>query len=238
MRTRLALAAACLGLWLAGCDVSDLTPGAGNGAGTGTGALAVTGSVYATPRVAEAGVGADFAVSFSVRVSLDRALVTTGSVTVTSAAGKVPLTFHDDGSCPGWSGTGTGYDEVYVLDVVTDATHKVEGVRVDGPDIHVFSQPREGASIDTSVPLVVAWDRNQRADVAALRPEPAGWIPIDDLGSYALPAGSFWSNDSGRLHTLRLARTNQVAPEGATADSSWSVTLENDVHVIDPPLPL
>jgi hypothetical protein len=112
-------------------------------------------------------------------------------------------------------------------------------VRVDGPDIHAFSQPREGASLDTSAPLIIAWHRDQPADIAVLRPEPADEIAIEDSGSYTLPAGAFWSdNSSARLHTVRLVRTNQVVPEGATRDSSWSVTLENDVHVIEPPLPL
>jgi len=232
-------AALGLGLCLTACGGTDLDPGVGNGRGTGTRTLTVTGAVYALPRQGQARAGADFAVSFSVRVSLDSAPATTGSVTVTSATGKVPLTFRNDASGPAWSGHATGYDEVYVLDVVIDEVHKVEGVRVDGPDVHTFLQPREGASINTSASLAIAWERDQPADIAMLRPEPADWITIDDSGSYLLPAGAFWSdNSSARLHTLRLARTNRVVPEGATPESTWSVTIENDVHVIDPPLPL
>lgn len=213
-----------------GCTDGSL----GSDPGTGTGTLQVGALVYASPRQGQAHTAADFAVSFAVRVLRGERRVTTGSVTITSASGKVPLTFRTFG----WTASTVGYDEVYTLDVVA-GPDRIEGVRVDGPGIHAFSQPSEGASIDTSAPLAVTWTRSEPAEAAALRPDPADWIPVADSGTFALPPGAFRiEGGEARVHTLRLARTNQIVPAGAAAESSFSVTLENDVHVIEPPLPL
>jgi hypothetical protein len=248
LKTRLAWAAAgprvggVVGLCLAACGgVGALDPGAGNDPGHGTGTLAVVAAVYALPHQGQAHTGADFDVSFLVRVTRNREPVTAGSVTVTSATGKVSLTFCFGPTGPVWAGFATGYDEVYLLDVVA-GPDRLEGVRVDGPGIHAFSEPAEGASIDATARLDVAWDRDQPAELAAIRPEPGDWIAIDDSGSYSLPPGAFRAGGSTmRQHTLRLARTNRVSlasGDGDGDDPSFSVTVENDVHVIEPPLPL
>jgi len=222
-------------LSLAACGNAALDPGVGNAAGTGTATLTVVGEASASPREANASTAADFDTDFKVKVSFNNNTVTTGIVTVTSSTGKVALTYDKDHD---WSGTAAGYDEVYVLDVV-HGDDRVEGVRVDGPDIHVFTQPTNNASVDAAAPLLIMWQRAQPADAATLRIESGRTTTIDDAGSYTLPAGTLKTERSQtRRHKLRLTRTNQVSPEGSAPDSAWSVTIENTIEVVTPPVPL
>lgn len=234
MRTSLST----LVLWgVAACGGSDLDPGAGNAVGNGTGTLSVDGSARALPRQINARARTDFDTDFSVRVSLNNQTVTTGTVTITSATGKTPLTLHSDGR---WSGSAPGYDQVYILDVVS-GPDKVEGVRVDGPDIHVFSQPTEGATVDATMPLPLAWSREDQASAATLHAENIDSITIPDTGSYSLAAGSLRTDKSqARPNTVRLTRTNSVVPKGGAAGSTWVVTIDNSIDVVAQPqaLPL
>lgn len=239
MRTNFASEVRLVGvaIGLAACSGSELDPGAGNAPGTGTGTLAIDGTVLASPRLINAHLATDFDTDFTVRVSLNNQTVTTGTVTVTSASGKIPLTYHNDTR---WSGTAPSYDEVYILDVVSGAD-KVGSVRVDGPDIHVFTAPTEGATIDTTMPLIVKWTRGDQAESAELRADSLAAIAIPDTGSYSLASGSLKADKSqARQQTLQLSRTNRVVPSGAAAGSSWEVTIENRLDVIAQaqPLPL
>jgi len=220
---------------MAACGNSALEPGAGSDPGTGTQTLVVDGFAYASPREAAAQTSADFDTRFTVRVSLNDQLVTSGSVTVTSATGKVSLTYGDDHR---WEATARGYDEVYVLDVVL-GSDRAEAVRVDGPDVHVFTEPAENASIDATIPLVVGWKATERAELATLQIESGPVIPIADDGVVTLPAGALGTDRvQARHHTLHLARGNAVTPNGTAPGSSWSVSIENTLDVVTPPLPL
>lgn len=222
-----------LGVALWGCGGS-LDPGAGNDPGTGTRTLAINGTVHASPRLINASLTTDFDTSFTVQVSLDNQTVTTGSVTITSASGKVPLTYHNDNR---WTGTAPGYDEVYLLDVVSGAD-EIGGVRVDGPDIQVFTAPTKGASVDTTMPLMVKWERLDQANSAELRADTIEPIAIPDTGAYSLAGGSLKADKSqARQQTLRLLRTNRVVPSGAAGGSTWEVTVENRLDVITQPQP-
>lgn len=243
MRTRLArtIALVSCAAWSVGgsigCASNGLDPGAGDAAGTGTGTLSIEGEVYASPRQSGAQAAGDFDVDFAVRVLLNNQTVTTGTVTVTSSSGKVPLTFHADPSGVGWSASVDTYDEVYVLDVVS-GDDKAEGIRIDGPDIQTFTQPQEGATVDASMPLAIKWLRNRAASQTTLRADANPPLEIDDTGSFTLPPGSLRADrQQARRHTLRLVRTNSVTPAGAVDGSTWSATVENDVDVITPPLP-
>lgn len=219
---------------IAACGGSNLDPGAGNDPGTGTRTLAIEGSVRAIPRAVNARVNTEFYTELSVRISLNSQTVTTGTVTITSSTGKIPLTYHNDNS---WTGSAPSYDEVYILDVVS-GPDKAEGIRVDGPDIHVFSTPTAGATVDTMLPLMVNWDRSDTADSAELRAENLEWIAIPDSGSYSVTAGSLKADrTSARPNTLRLRRTNHVVPAGTAGGSTWSVMIENKLDVVAKPLP-
>lgn len=235
MRTQLA---STLVLWaVAACGGGNLDPGAGNDAGSGTGTLAVGGSARASPRQINARTAANFDTEFSVRVALDNQTVTTGTVTITSATGKVPLTYRSDGH---WTGSGPGYDQVYVLDVVS-GPDQLAGVRVDGPDIHVFSHPTEGAMVDATMPLPLAWARQDRASTATLDTENIAPTTIPDTGSYSLAPGGLKTDKSqARPNTLRLTRTNSVTPRGGAAGSLWTVAIDNSIDVVAQPqaLPL
>jgi hypothetical protein len=230
-------ASTVLVLGLAACGGSDLDPGAGNDPGTGTGTLAIEGSVRASPRgdLANARTSAEFETEFSIRVSLNTQTVTTGTVTITSASGQVPLTF--DGGNNRWTGQLSSYDEVYVLDIES-GPDTVSGVRVDGPDIHVFSAPTAGAIVDATMPLTVNWSRDDRADSAEIDVQNVDSLSIPDSGSYDLAAGAFTPDSAeARTHRLRLTRTNRVVPAGTVAGSIWSVAIQNEIEVVTPAQP-
>lgn len=219
---------------VAACGGSDLDPGAGDAAGTGTQTLTINGGAHAQPRLVNARERTDFETDVDVRITLNGQTVTTGTVAVTTAAGKTALTFHPDMH---WSATIAGYDEVYVLDVVS-GTDKVEGVRVDGPDIHVFSAPTEGQTVDATMPLMLKWDRSDTADSATLRAENLDSVAIADSGSYSLAPGALKTDQTqARPNTLRLTRTNRVVPTGAVTGSSWSVAIDNSIDVVAQPQP-
>ena len=221
-------------LGVAACGGSNLDPGAGNDPGTGTATLIVVGSARATSPTVNAKLDTDFNTAFAVRVSLNNQTVTTGTVTITSASGKVPLTYRVDTF---WTGTAPTYDEVYTLDIVS-GPDKAEGIRVDGPDIHTFSAPTEGAPLDSTMANQIQWNRRDTASSATLRTDGVDSIAIPDSGSYSLAPGSLKADKSvPRPNLLRLSRTNTVVPKGATGDSSWTVTIENDLDVIADPLP-
>ena len=216
------------------CGGSALDPGSGNDPGTGTGTLVIAGSARATSRTVNAKLDTDFNTTFSVRVTLNNQTVTTGTVTITSSSGKVPLTYQPDTF---WSGTAATYDEVYVLDIVS-GPDKAQGIRVDGPDIHTFTAPTEGQAVDSTMPTMITWSRHDMASAATLRTDAIDAIAIPDTGSYMLAAGSLKADKAvARPNTLRLSRSNSVVPKGATGDSSWNVTIENSLDVVANPLP-
>ena len=217
------------------CGGSDLDPGAGNDPGGGTSTLLVNGNITAQPRLVNARAPGDFETELNVRVSLNQLPVTTGAVTVTSASGSFPLTFNAVETR--WEGAAAGYDEVYVLDV-RSGEDLVEGVRVDGPDIHVFITPSPGATADSTLPLAVIWDRDERADSASIDVGELDKIAIDDSGDYTLAGGALKAErDQARENTIRISRTNRVTPAGAVGGSDFSVRIENRIQVVAQPNP-
>src|SRR3954447_21298435 len=126
---------------LTACSSNPLDPGAGNSAGTGTGTLLVNGNASAHAQVSNAKLASDFTTELGVRISLNGQDLTTGTVTINSRSLKTPLALTFNAQNGGeWDGNIAGYDEVYELSVVA-GTDKVEGVIVDGPDIHEFTAP-------------------------------------------------------------------------------------------------
>jgi hypothetical protein len=222
---------------VAACGGSDLDPGSGDDPGGGTSTLVVDGRVSAEARFVNARTPAEFDTEFSVEVTLNGAIVTTGSVTITSSTGTVDLLFSTQDTEGRWRGSAPGYDEVYVLDVVSGPDY-VEGVRVDGPAIHVFDAPLAGAIVDSTMPLEVAWSSGDQADSAAVRPEPTDWISIPDSGDYLLAAGSLEADpEQARENTIELNRENRVIPAGAAAGSEWTVRIRNEIQVVAQPNP-
>jgi hypothetical protein len=218
---------------LTACSSSPLDPGAGNSLGTGTSTLAVDGSARASAHVANATAATDFTTEFSVRVTLNDAPVTTGTVTIRSSKISVPLTWNGDA----WEGTAADYDEVYQLDVVSGAD-KVEGVIVDGPDIHDFTAPQAGATLDSTMTNMMTWDRAAAADIATLKIGELDRVTIADTGTFSIPPGSLKAEkDQAKPNTIELVRTNHVAPTGAVAGSDFAVSVENDLDVIAAPNP-
>lgn len=223
-------------LVLGACGGSDLDPGAGDDPGEGTSTLTVTGNVSASPRLNNARSNGDFETEFSVHVERAGQTVTTGTVEVTSASGTVALLF-DANNNSRWRGTAPGYDEVYVLDV-EDGADNLLGVRVDGPDIHYFTAPTSGATVDSTLPLPVAWSSDDGADSASVRADNIDNVAIDDTGTYSLAPGALKAKpDEAETNELRLRRTNRVTPTGAAGGSEWTVSIENRIEVVAQPNP-
>jgi hypothetical protein len=157
---------------------------------------------------------------------------------MTSSTGVTVLAFTTTGNDAGhWTGTASGYDEVYQLDVVS-GTDKVSGVIVDGPDIQVITAPTAGATIDPTMPFMATWDRAASADVARIDAGDGDGIVVPDAGTYSVSAGTLHADqDRARTNTLRLTRMNQVTPAGALPESRVSVSVETEVDVVAAPCP-
>jgi hypothetical protein len=235
MRSRLVLIGfSCL--LIAACGGSALDPGAGDDPGTGTSTLAVNGEIEARPRVVNARDTGDFDTHLSVRVELNGQLVTTGTVTVTSRNAMTPLSFHGDNGK--WDAVAAGYDEVYQLDVES-GEHLVQGVRVDGPDIHAFTAPLTGATLDSTIATRIDWSAEQEATSATIDADEIDRIAIPDTGTYMLAAGALKADrETARPNTIELVRMNRVTPAGAAGGSELSVSVENHIDVVVQPNPL
>jgi hypothetical protein len=220
---------------IAACGGSNLDPGAGNDPGTGTRTLAIDGSVHASPRgdLTNARTNTQFDTDVSVHVTLNGQTMQTGTVTITSSTGQFPLAFGGDNR---WRASMPTYDEVYILDIESGPDN-VSGLRIDGPDIHVFTAPDPGTIIDPAVPLPIRWDREDEADSAELRAGDLQELSIPDSGSYDLPAGTIMADHEVRQHTIRITRSNSVVPAGTVAGSEWRVTITNELDVVTAAVP-
>ena len=223
---------AFLSIPLLACSNDPLEPGEGSDPGAGTNTLQVNGSASAEPHGSNGKLPADFSTDFSVRIELNGQPVTTNAtVTVSSLNVNVTLLFNANGNGR-WEGTAAGYDESYRLDVVS-GTDKVNGVIVDGPGIHTFTAPLAGAALDSTLMIPVNWDRSEGAEVATIRTENIDRITIPDSGTYMLPPNALKAEkDKTQENTIELQRTNRIIPAGAIGDSSFSVSIQNDLDVI------
>ena len=232
MSTRFVMSA----LLVAACGGgSDLDPGAGDNPGEGTSTLMVDGSAHASPRIMNAQSRGDYDTYFSVRVQQNQQTISTAIVTVTSSSGTFELQFSPDGNR--YYGTAAGYDEVYILDVESGPDY-ARDIRVDGPDIHRFTKPLAGATVDSTQPLEIQWDSDQTADSAALRGEEIDDIAMPDTGEYMLAAGGIRADrETPRENELRIRRENRVTPASTIGGSEWSVAIDNHLEVIAQPNP-
>lgn len=223
MRARLGF----LVVLFAGCGEDGLAPVADD-PGTGTQSLKVEAEIAAKPTLFDARTSTDFQTTMTVRLgdAATRA-VTTGTVTVTSVTGKIALTYRDGA----WRGSAPTYDEIYTLDV-TSGIHRIENVRLDGPDIHVITAPMQNATIDAQKELTLTWERKRVADHTALIVNPEYPAKVPDTGScqvtpYVLRA----DQKRAQQNTIRLIRTNTIEPAGAIEGSQLDVQIDNEVDV-------
>src|SRR5437667_151759 len=96
MRTVLGIAPvllARLALGACGEATAPFAPGAGDREGSGTGTLAVDAEARASSNKLNAPARSDFAAEFTVRVHRGSEAAGSGTVTVTTATGKIPLTY-------------------------------------------------------------------------------------------------------------------------------------------------
>jgi hypothetical protein len=219
---------------LAACGADALDPGAGSDPGGGTNTLLVEGRASADPRIGNA-TATDFDTEFSIRIELNGAPVTTGTVTVASRFATTALALTPDNQR--WEGTAAGYDQVYQLDVKS-GTDEVTGVIVDGPDIHRITGPAPGASLDSTVATNLTWDREDAAQLITFRSDAIDRIEITDTGTYSMGPGTLKAEkDKTKENTLELRRTNHIAPHGAIGGSDFAVSVEQRLDVIAQPNP-
>jgi hypothetical protein len=218
---------------LAACTHNILEPGAGNDPGTRTGSISVSGYVYATPTHANVRQPSELTSEFQVIILSGGGFASGKTVTVTSATGTFPLAFVKTNVLGEyWMGSAPSYDEVYVLDVVTNQG-TLEGLRVDGPDLHVFSEPEEGATVDAEALLRVVWKRDNKADYAAIDIDSEIYQFLVDTGETSIsPRLLAIANPGALQHTLRVERTNRVELDDGAA---WSATVVNGIDLITPP---
>ncbi|MCB9563512.1 MAG: hypothetical protein H6708_24190 [Kofleriaceae bacterium] len=232
MRTRtrslLSLATAAL---LAACGG---TPSDADDPGSGTRTLRVEASITATPDVSNAQTSADFTTEFSIRIDKAGTPITSGTVTVTGNAGPIALTWSDPNGGR-WRGSAPSYDQVYQLDVVAGAD-TVEGVVLAGPDVHVFTAPTPGATVDATLPLDVAWASQDVATSTSIKTREIDPIGIDDTGSYQLAVGTLRSKPTEvEQEELRLTRSTRIEPAGAVAGSQLTVSIDNRIDLVVAP---
>jgi hypothetical protein len=201
----------------------------GDDPGDGTGTLLVEGSASAEPAIGNSTDPSNFTTRFEVRVARDGIDVSDGVVEVRSTFGAVALLF--DTVTKRWRGGQPGYFETYQLAVTTEMG-TVEGVRVDGPDIHAFTAPSPGATVDSRLPLDITWTRNDTAEAAALRTRDID-VAIGDNGMYALAANSLRSKpDQTEDERLEVTRTQRITPAGGVVGSSWRVSIRNQLELV------
>ena len=220
---------------LGACGGSDFDPGAGDDPGTGTSTLTIEGTVAARAQISNALAATDFDTSVSVRVTAGTTTVSTGTVAVTTASGKIQLAFSPDDQR--WKGTLPSYEEVFQLDVDSGADY-VHGLRIDGPEAFHFTAPTPGATVDSTMQLPIAWSTDSAADAAAIDTDQVQAIAIADTGTYTLAAGSLKTEkDKARTNTLTLTRSNTLVPGGAAGGSQFTISIRNQIDLVAAPAP-
>lgn len=224
----LVMTAAC------GGDASGFGPGIGDDPGTGTNTLSIEGNATAEPTVSNASDANSFTTEVEIRISRNGSDVTEGTVEVESIDGVFALAF--DTSRNRWRGVQNGYFEVYQLDI-TSGDDNILGVRIDGPDIHSFTAPMQGATVDSTMPLDVAWSRDEKADAARFSTREFD-VEISDTGTYTLAASTLRSEqDKAEEEEIDLVRSNLITPAGAAAGSSFRVGVRNHIDLVVQPNP-
>jgi hypothetical protein len=218
---------------MVGCGSDPLEPGAGNDLGSGTSTLTVEGGARATPRSPNASAPEQFDTEFAIRISNAGVAMTTGKVEVTSLGGKVLLTYDSVRDGGRWTGTQASYFEVYEFNIDDGGANNVKGVRIDGPDIHVFTSPTLGASVNATAMVPVAWSRDDQSVSAQMDTKQVEKTAITDTGAYQLPIGALKSkSDKAENETIKLTRMADVTPKGAAAGSLLKVQVTNSVDVL------
>jgi hypothetical protein len=83
------------------------------------------------------------------------------------------------------------------------------------------------------MPIDVKWDRGDTADVCTIDVGNVDHLTIPDNGKYTLPANSLKANkDSTHDNTIEIQRSNHVTPAGATGDSTFTVSIRNNIDVL------
>ncbi|MBW2457953.1 MAG: hypothetical protein JRI68_25835 [Deltaproteobacteria bacterium] len=230
-----ATATLALALALVGCGTDFTseelgTTATGDEPGTGTGTLRVSGHVDATESVDNGATAHQFQVELSVEVWRSTEPVDDAAVAITPAGGPPILLSSAGAGTALYLGFGSGYHESYEIDVTAGADHLTDG-QVEGPDIHVFSQPTPGAVVEPDKNLEVRWDRTIAADDATIETNELDETLIADEGSYVLD-GAYLEGHNDALEDDRatLRRTNYVDLEGGAQGSVFRVSLRNRVE--------
>lgn len=216
----------CVPVVACGSELPD-----GSSAGDGNSVLEVSGDVEATNQIPNATSANDFNTSFEVRVQRNGIDVADAVVNILTDAGAVELRLNNDGE---YVGAQPGYTEVYRLDIDAGPDF-VHGVRVDGPDIHSFITPTLGATVDGNADLLIEWSRDETAEIVTIEAREMDELSISDTGSFTAPLDALeWDGESFD-ERIRLERANRVSPIGAAGDSSFVVSVRNEIEFLAVP---
>lgn len=222
MRARNVAISTTLALFGMGCS-----SGIGTSTGSGSGTLRVDAEVSVTNMIDNATLPSQFRTELSVRVEKAGAEVRGAVVTLGTGPGELVLV--EDGQNNGrYKGSENGYGARYSLSVRIGDDY-VEGITLDGPDVHSFDAPAIGAQVPAGQPLEVRWSPSG-ADSARLDTKELDDVSISDTGSYSVP-GTALKGDNGKPveDRVRLTRQSTVTITGGTAGSSLEVSLRNEL---------
>jgi len=208
--------------------------GPSNDPGTGTNTLFVDADMHASSDAANASESSQYSTDLRVRVQLNGADVTTGTVTVSDDNGSTSLVY-DGTNGNRWYGTESGYTGEYTLDIVS-GTNTVEGVVLTGPDIHTFTAPTGSAAVDATKPIEVDWARDVQADEATIETNKLDRVPIPDSGTFMIPVGGVDSDATQpKDDDIQIVRSSTIAPAGAVGGSQLRVSVENHLPILVAP---
>jgi hypothetical protein len=194
--------------------------------GTGSGTLYVRATVSAVSELPDERDPDQYISRFQAVVwAVDQRELAIESVTVTSPAGPVELTFTPDG---GWWGEQYGYHQTYTLDIDAGDDY-LSGARLVGPDLHTIESPAQSGTVSGREDLTVTWAHDQVADYAQVRTVNLDATAAEDAGEFIVPARMLNVSEQGSADRVHVRRGNLLMPAGAAPDSTFSVEVEPHV---------
>lgn len=224
---------------LAGCSGAADPGGAFDAehAGVGSGTLRVEVRIAASPLDDESALApTELGTRLEVDVSdASGAAVTGATVTIGSPIGTVTLI---EGGCTrAYCGSQSGYGRVFRVSVAR-GTDYLDDVVVRGPSFHLVTEPEDGATVDGSSPLAVAWSPSAEADRVEVRTREMEHSLAGDPGVFEVPAGTLATRaDQPEEERVRIRRERRLALTGGIGSSVAAVEIRNGVALSTMPAP-
>ena len=204
----------------------------GDDEGRGSNTLRVNATIEALNRSPNAASSSGFDTQVEVEVRKGGSAVSDAVVVVETDLGTIELTEGNSGE---YSGSQSGYAQVFRLSVDAGDDY-LRGVRLTGPEIHVFEEPSQSGNQPADTAMVVRWSPSG-ADRAQMSVAEMDLTVISDTGEYTVLGQHLEASDGDvEEEVIELWRTNVLTPAGTTTGSEVSVTVRNtlDIFVVGP----